>query len=338
MTTFRSSQSLWSAPAGLLLAACLAGTLASPRSALAATSKAEAALASGRADAATELLQAELKANPQDAHAELLLCRVDYSIELADRAVEACERATTLDRTDSAAQLWLGRAEGMKASRVNPFSAYGLAKRVRAAFEQAVALNPRSVVAMNDLGEFYVNAPGVVGGGVDKATALAAKLQAISPAAAARLLALVAEKKGDLTSAEAGFKKAVALSPTPEGWVDLGFFYQRHQRYDEMETSLKQAVQLDRAHDAALVDVASILTSAGRSPQLAKELLQQYLASPAKSDAAPAAKVYVQLGKLEEKAGDKAAAKQEYEAALGLASAYAPAKKALEALQSEASR
>ncbi len=333
MRTFKSSQSAWAAPSAFVLAWGMWAVLSSPVSVLAAGSKAETALEAGQADVAAQLLQAELKVNPQDAHAELLLCRVDYSIELADRAVEACERAAALDRTDSATQLWLGRAYGKKASRVNPFAAYGLAKRVRAAFEQAVAFDPRSVAAMNDLGEFYINAPGVVGGGLDKAAALAAKLQAVSPAGAARMLALVAEKKGDLASAEAGFKKAIALSPTPEGWVDLGFFYQRHQRYDEMETALKQAVQLDRAHDAALVDVASILTSAGRSPSLAKELLQQYLASAAKSEAAPAARVHVELGKLDEKAGDMAAAKQEYQAALGLAAAYAPAQKALEALR-----
>ncbi len=337
MKTFKSSQSVWcticAVPSALALVWAMWATLWPSVRVLAASSKAESALAAGQADVATRLLQAELKANPQDAHAELLLCRVDYSIELAGRAVDDCERAAALDRSDSTTQVWLGRAYGMKASRVNPFSAFGLAKRVRSAFEQAVALDPRSVVAMNDLGEFYIDAPGVVGGGLDKAAALAAKLQEVSPAAAARMLALVTEKKGNLTSAEAGFKQAVALSPTAEGWVDLGFFYQRHQRYDEMETALKQAVQLDRAHDAALVDVASILTSASRSPVQAKELLQQYLASPAKSEAAPAAKVHVQLGKLDEKAGDTAAAKQEYQAALGLAAAYAPAQKALEALR-----
>ncbi len=303
------------------------------RTALAAGSQAQTALAAGEVDTATRLLQAEFKADPHDAQAQLLLCRADYSIELADQAVQACERAEKLNPNDSMTEMWLGRAYGQKASHANPFSAYGLAKHVRSTFEQAVLLDPGNVAALNDLAEFYINAPGVVGGGLDKATALIPKMQAVSPAAAARLGALIAEKNGDQSAAEAGFKKAETLKPTPESWVDLGFFYQRHQRLDDMEAALKQAVALDHTHDAALVDVASILTSANRSPVLAQELLKQYLASPAKSDAAPAAKVHVQLGRLDEKAGDTAAAKQQYSAALGLASQYAPARKALEALR-----
>ena len=50
--------------------------------------------------------------------------------------------------------------------------------------------------------------------------------------------------------------------------------------------------------DAVLVDAASILTTAHRSPELAERLLRDYLSSPSKSDGAPAFKVHVQLGDL----------------------------------------
>jgi len=45
------------------------------------------------------------------------------------------------------------------------FSAAGLAKKVRASFERAVELDGSNVQARSDLAEFYMEAPGVMGGG-----------------------------------------------------------------------------------------------------------------------------------------------------------------------------
>ena len=57
--------------------------------------------------------------------------------------------------------------------------------------------------------------------------------------------------------------------------------------------------------------------------------------SGVKSDAAPAIKVHVMLGKLLESEGDKAGAKIEFETALRMAAGYAPAKQALQEFEAE---
>jgi hypothetical protein len=85
-----------------------------------------------------------------------------------------------------------------------------------------------------------------------------------------------------------------------------------------------------RLDDAFLVDVSSLLTSIHRSPDVAARVLQEYLASPTKTDEAPAFRVHLQLGNLLAKQGDTAGAHREYLAAVALASGYAPAKKALQ--------
>ena len=90
------------------------------------------------------------------------------------------------------------------------------------------------------------------------------------------------------------------------------------------------ASQTDRGKGSVLVDAASILTAANRSPELAERLLREYLSSPAKTDGAPAFKVHVQLGDLLLKQGDAAGAHREFAAALALASNYVPARKALQ--------
>jgi tetratricopeptide (TPR) repeat protein len=183
---------------------------------------------------------------------------------------------------------------------------------------------------MNDLGEFYVAAPSLIGGGLDKARALAARMQPHFPAQAHRLLALVAEKKKEDALAETEFSNAVAAGKTPEAYIDLGQFYQRHHQPGKMLEALQSGVSADRRKGPALVDAASILTEAHNSPELAENLLRTYLSSSAKTDEAPAFKVHVQLGELLAQRGDPVGAHREYAAALALAPNYAPARKAIQ--------
>jgi tetratricopeptide (TPR) repeat protein len=292
--------------------------------------QANALLQQGRMEEATAMLHETLAAQPADALAHQLLCRVFYAQEMADDAIHECELAASNDPSDSNTQMWLGRAYGLKASHANPFAALGLAKKVHKAFERAVELDSANVDAMNDLGEYYVAAPGIVGGGLDKAESLAAAMQPQFPSQSHRLSALIAEKRKDLATAETEFKSAVTANRTPEAYVDLGHFYRRQNQPDKALAALQAGMDADRRRDAALVDAASILSAAHLSPQLAESLLREYLSSPAKSDDAPAFKVHLQLGDLLAQRGDLAGAHREYAAALALAPNYAPAHKAMQ--------
>jgi len=294
--------------------------------------RADALLQQGKVDQAGALLQQTLGAQPGDALAHHLLCRVYYAQDMADAAVKECEQAARSSPNDSDTQMWLGRTYGLKASTSGPLTAFSFARKVRSSFERAVQLNPANVQAMSDLGEFYVAAPGIVGGGLDKAQALAAKMRPRFPSQSHRLLGLIAEKRNDTATAEAEFKLAAETGRTPEAYVDLGHFYQKHHQPEKALEALEAAIDADHRKDAALVDVASILTSAHRSPQLAENVLREYLSSPAKSDAAPAFKVHVQLGDLLARRGDTAAARREYAAATAMAAHYEPARKALQGL------
>ena len=280
-------------------------------------------------DDAVRLLQSQTAVDPQNSAAHQLLCRANYSIGIVDAAIVECEAAVANAPLDSDNFLWLGRAYGLRASGANPVAAFRLARKVVAAFEHAVQLDPRNAAALSDLGEFYVDAPAIVGGGLDKAQQLAIRVMTVSATRAHRLLASIAEKKGDVGTAETEFNKAMQAQPSPNSYIDLAAFYQRQKKNDQSATAIQTAIRLDKVKDAALVDAASILTDLNRSPELARQLLSNYLASPAKSDDAPAARVHVQLGTLFQKSGDLAAARREFEAALALASAYAPAQRAL---------
>ena len=292
--------------------------------------QANALLQQGRVDEAAASLRPVLAAQPTDSRSHQILCRIDYSQDLIEAAVRECEQAVAADPDNSDNQLWLARAYGIKASRANPLFALRLAKKVHTGFERAVQLDPENIPALSDLGEYYVAAPPIVGGGIEKAQALAASMMPRFPAQAHRLLALISEKQKDNATAEAEFRAAVAAGHSPEAYIDLGNFYQRHDQPGKMLEALNAGIAADHRKDAALVDAASILTAAHTESQLAEDLLRSYLSSPAKSDDAPAFKVHLQLGELLAQNGNPAAAHREFAAALALASNYVPARKAMQ--------
>lgn len=316
-------------PVLLLLGAPGLGSAQKPATDAATANRALAyqALQEGRVDDAANLLRPLLAVNPSDSYAHQLFCRVNYAQEQADEAIQQCEMAVASPAAnreqDSDNQLWLGRAYGMKARHAGPIAGFSLARKVQARFARAVELNPNSVAALNDLGEYDVSAPFLVGGGSDKAAALAARIMPQFPGAAHLLRARIANAGNDLTSAESEFKQEVAVQRTPEAWIDLAQFYQAHNRPDDAVSAVKSSLAADHTHGPALVDAASILTAAHRAPDLAEHCLRDYLASRAKSDAAPAFKVHIQLGRLLTARGDTRDASREFAAATALAPAFA---------------
>jgi Tfp pilus assembly protein PilF len=291
--------------------------------------EANAALQQGKVDEAAAMLKPILEADPKNAPAHLLLCRVYYAQDQADQAVHECELAVANAPDGSLDHLWLGRAYGLKASHAGPFAGYSLAKKVRDEFERAVQLDPKAPRTSSDLCQFYINAPGIVGGGADKARGVITRIEPAFPAYSHRLSALLADKNGDTATAEAEFKKAIAAGNNPAAWIDLADFYQRHKNPDQTVAAIQSALA-QNPKNAVLVDAASILTAAHQSPELAERLLREYLASTQQTDEAPTFKVHLQLGKLLAHRGDTAGAHAEYVAALALASTYAPALKAVQ--------
>ena len=291
--------------------------------------QANAALQAGQADKALALLNqlAQPGAGPAEAHN--LKCRVLYTLEQWDRAADECEQAVKLDAQNSDDHMWLGRALGEKASRASFLSAYALAKRTRAEFEEAARLNPRNAEALADLGEFYHDAPSVVGGGLDKAETVAAQLGKFDPARAHLLRGRIAEARKDYATAEQQFKQAIGASAQPAfEWMTLASFYRRRERWTEMESALRSgetAAQHDKKSGVALYNGAGVLRACHRDPDLAAKLLEQYLAGPRFTEEAPVFVAHTQLAVLKAQLGDPAAASRERAAALALAHDYKPA-------------
>jgi tetratricopeptide (TPR) repeat protein len=306
----------------LLGASLCAGGADLPKGGLA---QADAALQAGEADRALSMLNSM----PASGEAHQLRCRIYFMEQRWDEAVNECTTAVQIDGQNAENHLWLARALGEKADASSFLSAFNLAKRARAEFEQAASLDPRDGEALTDLGEFYSSAPGVVGGGNDKAQALVAQLWKVDPARAHLLLGRIAESNKDYGTAEREYKLATTTSEHPAfPWMTLASFYRKRERWTEMQAAVQsgyQAAQRDRHAGVALYNGASVLTRGKRNLAFAAKLLEEYLADYPKTEEGPSFEAHTRLAKLKAQLGDKNGAWQERAAALKLAHDYKPA-------------
>lgn len=308
--------------AGLLLAALSVAAAQSPKDALA---QANAALQTGEADRALTLLSSL----PASAESHNLRCRVLFTLQHWDEASGECEKAVKLDGQSSIDYMWFARTLGERADRASFLSAFSMAKRAREEFEEAVRLDPRNAEALADLGEFYTAAPGVVGGGADKAEGIAVQLDKVDPARADELRGRIAESRKDYGAAEREFKQAISVGEHQSfHWMTLGSFYLRRKSLNEMEEAVQsgvKAAQKERHSGVALYDGASILSRGNRNLALASKMFEEYLAGSSKTEEAPAFEAHTRLARLKAQLGDTAGARQERAKALELAHDYKPA-------------
>lgn len=134
-------------------------------------------IAAGQYAAAEALLSERLARDPADIEAHYYSGMIPVLTETVDRydaAIAHLQRCVALQPAVSNHHLWLARANGLKARDAGVFSALGCVRTAKAEYLRALELDPRNADARRDLLQFYLQAPGVVGGSVAKARALAA--------------------------------------------------------------------------------------------------------------------------------------------------------------------
>jgi len=192
-----------------------------------------------------------------------------------------------------------------------------------------VQLGPNNVDARTDLAEFYIEAPGIIGGGQDKAAAQARSLADLDPIKSHWISGRIAEKQHDAAAAEREYRAAVDASRgNALAWLNLAFYYRRSQRLNDMESAINHAASAQTNQPEVLVEAAETLIRSGRNFPGAAELLRRYLSSSTVEEA-PAFKAHYLLGTLLEKEGHKQEAAQEYRAALAMAKDFSRAREAL---------
>ena len=138
-------------------------------------------------------------------------------------AIDNLQKAVELEPANADYVPSLARAWGRKAEHSNPFTAMSAAWRTMNIPERAWPWKPHSPEATGDLFDYYLEAPGFAGGGLDKAEALAHRVEAFDPSEGRFDLARIAARRKKFTEAEQGFRDALRADPratppdTPSG-------------------------------------------------------------------------------------------------------------------------
>ena len=285
-------------------------------------------IVTGRVDDAVKVLNNRVQSSPNDAEAYHLLSRANFHLQKWDKAIEYGEKAVQLAPNKADYYLWLGRAYGEKADDSGPFTAARLAGKIRGSFEKAVQLDAKNIDARSDLAEYYLEAPGFMGGGTDKATDQAKQIAQLDSAKAHWVNARIAEKQKDFAGAEREYNEAIRQTQSASYWLNLASFYRRQKRYDDMQNAINKAMAAPKKKTNDLYDAATLLFRANRNLPQAADLVRKYL-SMVPNEEAPTFEAHSMLGQILEKQGDKQSAATEYRTSLSLASNYGPAQEGL---------
>jgi len=205
-----------------------------------------------------------------------------------NKATELFQKALALSPMSSEYELWLGRAWGRRAETGSWLMAGPDASKARQCFERAVALDPHNRQARNDLFDFYLNAPGFLGGGLKKAEASAKTIATERPAEYEFEEAQLSDRRKDYAAEEAHLRRAMTLAPGEAGrMVDLARYLAKRGRLGESDRLFEQARILAPSQPRVAFAEAEADIENHRNLAQARALLQGYLHSRLTPDDPP---------------------------------------------------
>jgi Flp pilus assembly protein TadD len=194
------------------------------------------------------------------------------------RAIEFLDKALAISPTNSEYELWLGRAWGRRAETGGWLTAGVHASKARQCFERAVAWDPNNREAKNDLFAFYLNAPGFLGGGLEKAAAHAKSIASERPPEYEFEEAQIADRKKDYAAEEAHLRRAMELAPSEAGRIlDLARYIAKRGRLEESDALFEQARKLAPSQPRVAFAEARVDIENRRNLEHARKLLEEYL-------------------------------------------------------------
>jgi tetratricopeptide (TPR) repeat protein len=237
---------------------------------------------------ARALVEQRLGETPDDPEATFLLSQIRNAC--GDRAapLELAEKAVRLNGGVARYHRQLAEVQGVMAQHAGVFQQWGLARRFRKEIDMAIELDPRDVQARRDLLEFYLLAPGLIGGDAGKAEAVAQQVAAIDVVEGFLAQARIAEFNKDNARRGALLRQAVQVRPPSyNAHLALARFYLEpgHRNDGAAEALARGALAIDSGRVAAYSVLAAIY--AGRED---KDALTATLAAAAREvpdDATP---------------------------------------------------
>ena len=253
-----------------------------------------------------------------------LLGKVRYVWGDIDKAADLFEKAVMTKADKSEYFLWWGRALGRKAERATFLKAPFLARKSRDAFQRAVELDSDNLDARDDLLSFYLEAPGFLGGGKDKALALVEQIKSSHPCEFHVQLAGIYQKEKSFDGAEEELQKTIEAQPAClGGYRALAELFESRTRMSPARETLEKAVRLFPKSPVAHFALGRFEIEAGGDLANGGQELELFLKTYVSGDPYPF-EAHYWLGKMFLKLSQPQKAQEEFQSALKALPTHGP--------------
>lgn len=345
-------------------------TLALTPPAFAAEASPESLMKAGHWKQVRALAQKMMQDEPNSARSYYWMAEVKQAFGDDAGALPLAQKAVALDGNNAAYHLCLAEIYGDMAGHAGFFKQMSLARSFKAEADKAEMLDSKNLDAHFDLLAFDLQAPGMVGGGKDKADAEAAAIAQINAgsgfAAQAQIAAhekndakelenlqkrvaidsqsydarialanyYLMDKHGNFSLAETSARAAQKIAPgNATAYVLLAMIYATRQPSKDLDAVLAEAKQNDPDDFSPFYQGGKVLLIQNQDLPRAEQYFRLYLTQEPEAGAAPLAAAHWRLGQVLSKEGRKPDAVAELQTALQLQPNFPDAKKDLKQLQ-----
>jgi tetratricopeptide (TPR) repeat protein len=262
------------------------------------------------------------------AAAQYYLGRVAFEEKEYDDAQDFFEEAVDANNKVADYHNWLGNTYGTIAQKSNMIKQGVLAPKMKKAWENTIALDAKNISARTSLIQYYLQAPGFMGGSIDKAKEVASQLTKLKPAEGHHQLGkiLLWEKK----PAEA--EKEFVEMAKAEDWYKriLASFYLDQKQYKKAFALFEEVIKQNPDDYSLIYQLGKASALSGQKLDRGEECLKKYLAHTPQQNEPSHAGANMRLAQIKEKRGNKAEAKKLFETALKMDGSLKEAKEGLE--------
>ena len=306
------------------------------------------------------------KEDPRNAEAYYYLGELTINSDY-DAAIDYLENAVNLNGTVAKYHFMLGNAYGVKAQRGGIFGKIGAASNCKAQYFAAINLDAKFTEARVNMIEFYLQAPGIVGGSVEKAVAEADTIKTYDPYAGYIAEARVHEYQKDKVKQEECYRKAISINPKifiaykalwllymnennvkqadeifkkaivlvtniSDIYFQVGLFYVGKNEFVKAREMFEAALKKDPKNYAVYYQFGKMDLLSGTDLREGLSYFEKYIQAPELKNSPGHEYTYWRMGMIYEKLGKADSARIAYKKSLELSPDFEDAKKALEKL------
>jgi len=286
-------------------------------------------------DAAKAEFTSLARTMPNDVTPVLYLGKIALAQSDIEEGIKQFERCIGIDDRKADCHAWLGNALGSAAQRTSKFKLPFLAKRTKREFDRAVELDPDSIEGRSGELQYYLYAPGFLGGSIEKAREQAAEIEKRDKLRGALAHAIIADHEKNSAESEAAYQRAIATAPDSViGYNGLVNLYVREKRWNDAFATIDRIAARIPTELNTPLSIARVAYLSGEQFARGEEAAKKWIASPPKAATVNwKAAAHLRLGNIYEKTARKELARAEYELALSLNPKLDDARKALDGLK-----